>query len=79
VDVRVLLDSEGDTQGEQMKKDIKAWAIKLRGRSFHQGSDGNPFLYATRANASIVARRIGHLQSIAAEVVRVKARIEEVA
>ena len=79
MDVRVLLDSEGDTQGEQMKKDIKAWAIKLRGRSFHQGSDGNPFLYATRADASIVAMRFGSWQSIKAEVVRVKARIEEVA
>ena len=30
-----------------MKKDIKAWAIKLRGRSFYQGTDGNPFLYKT--------------------------------
>jgi hypothetical protein len=31
-----------------MKKDIKGWAIKLRGRNFYQNHDGVPFLFKTK-------------------------------
>ena len=62
-----------------IKKDIKAWAIKLRGRSFHQNVDGNPFLYMTKSAATNVAMRIQNLESIKTETVRVRVRIEEIA
>jgi hypothetical protein len=61
-----------------MKKDIMAWAIKLRGRSFYQGTDGNPFLYKTLPAASVVALRIEDWQSIKAQPIRVRVRIEEI-
>ena len=60
-----------------MKKDTKAWAIKIRGRSFYQGADGNPFLYTTKSAALDVAMRIQHWESIKAEPTRVRVRIEE--
>jgi len=31
-----------------MKKDMKVWAIKLRGRSFYKDSYDIPFVYPTR-------------------------------
>jgi hypothetical protein len=60
-----------------MKKDIKAWAIKLRGRSFHQAHDGVPFFYTTKANASVVAMRLRTLSDSPAEAIRVRVRVEE--
>lgn len=61
-----------------MKKDMKTWAIKLRGRSFYQPLDGVPFFFHTKNAASIVAERVGRIDNIKAEVIRVKVRIEEV-
>jgi hypothetical protein len=61
-----------------MKKEIKAWAIKLRKRNFYQNIDGHPFLYSTKSNASTVAMRIRHWEEINAEPVRVRVRIEEI-
>jgi hypothetical protein len=61
-----------------MKKDVKAWAVKLKGRSFHQSTDRNPFLYTTKSAALDVAMRIQHWESIKAEPVRVRVRIEEI-
>jgi hypothetical protein len=61
-----------------MKKDVKSWAIKLRGRNFYQSTDGNPFLYKTRVAASSVAMRIRAYESILAEPIRVRVRIEEI-
>jgi hypothetical protein len=61
-----------------VKKDIKAWAIKLRGRNFYQSTDGNPFLYRTRTAASSVAMRIRAYESILTETIRVRVRIEEI-
>lgn len=61
-----------------MKKDIKAWAIKLRGRSFHQAHDGVPFLYTTKAAASRVAIRIRTFRDAPVGPIRVKIRIEEI-
>lgn len=61
-----------------MKKDVKLWAIKLRGRSFYQGLSGVPYFYATRDAATIVAARVSMLYQVKAEPVRVKVRVEEV-
>jgi hypothetical protein len=61
-----------------IKKDMKAWAVKLRGRSFYQGTDGNPFLYTTKLDASSVAMRMALEQAITAEPIRVRVRIEEI-
>jgi hypothetical protein len=60
-----------------MKKDIKAWAIKIRGRSF-RSLNGTPFLYMTKSEALNVALRIQHWESIKAEPIRVRVRIEEI-
>lgn len=61
-----------------MKKDIKAWAIKLRGRNFYQNIDGVPFLFATKKGASSVALRLETIGGTLATSIRVKVRIEEV-
>jgi hypothetical protein len=68
-----------------MKKDIKAWAIKLRGRSFYQDSYNIPYLYPTRVAAMLETERIADLknrnpmnQSPSTEIVRVKVRVEAV-
>ena len=60
-----------------IKKDIKAWAIKLRGRSFLK-LNGTPFLYMTKLDASSVAMRVTQKQAITAEPIRVRVRIEEI-
>lgn len=59
-----------------MKKDIKAWAIKIKNRMFYQDVDGNPFLYTTKVAAEQVALRIANWESIKAEPVRVKVRVQ---
>jgi hypothetical protein len=61
-----------------MKKEIKAWAIKLRKRNFYQNVDGTPFFYSTKSHASTVAMRIRSWEEINAEPVRVRVRIEEI-
>lgn len=61
-----------------MKKDMKTWAIKLKGRSFYRNEDGNPFLYTTKSTALNVAMRIQHWESIKAVPTRVRVRIEEI-
>jgi hypothetical protein len=60
-----------------MKKDTKAWAIKLRGRSF-RSLNGVPFLYTTKAQASLMAMRVANVSGITAEPIRVRVRIEEI-
>jgi len=60
-----------------IKKDIKAWAIKLRGRSF-RSLNGTPFLYTTKTAASAVAMRVRERNGILAEPIRVRVRIEEI-
>ena len=61
-----------------MKKDSKAWAIKLRGRSFYQNVDGVPFLFATKRGALSVALRIKAAEDMLTAPTRVKVRIEEI-
>ena len=60
-----------------MKKDIKAWAIKLRGRSF-RSLNGVPIIYMKKTEASIVAMRVAKANGLTAEPIRVRARIEEI-
>jgi hypothetical protein len=69
-----------------MKRDIKAWAIKLRGRSFYQDTYNIPFLYPTRLEAVRETEKIADLKnrnpanrSPSTEIIRVRVRIEEIA
>ena len=66
-----------------MKKDLKLWAIKLRGRSLYQDSYNVPYLYPTRVAAMLETERIADLKnrnpmntSPSTEIVRVKVRVE---
>ena len=66
-----------------MKKDLKAWAIKLRGRSLYQDSYNIPYLYPTRLDAVEEALKIADWKnrnpmntSPSTEIVRVKVRVE---
>ena len=61
-----------------IKKDMKAWAIKIRGRNFYQNIDGVPFLFATKKVASSVASRVETIGGTLAEPIRVKVRVEEI-
>jgi hypothetical protein len=66
-----------------MKKDLKAWAIKLRGRSLYQNSYNIPYLYPTRVEAELEMERIADLKNrnphninVSTQLVRVKVRVE---
>jgi hypothetical protein len=66
-----------------MKKDLKAWAIKLRGRSLYQDSYNIPYLYPTRIEAKLETEEIAdwknrnpHNVSPSTEIVRVRVRVE---
>jgi hypothetical protein len=68
-----------------MKKDMKVWAIKLRGRSFYKDSYDIPFVYPTRIAAVMETEKIADRKnrnpmntSPSTEVVRVRLRIEEI-
>jgi hypothetical protein len=60
-----------------MKKDIKVWAIKLRGRNF-RSFDGVPLLYMKKVDASAVAMRVEKISGVTAQPIRVRVRIEEI-
>jgi hypothetical protein len=60
-----------------VKKDTKAWAIKLRGRNF-RSHNGVPLLYMTRVDASAVAMRVEKASGVIAQPIRVRVRIEEI-
>ena len=60
-----------------MKKDTKAWAIKLRGRNF-RSHNGIPLLYMKRVDASAVAMRVEKTSGVTAQPIRVRVRIEEI-
>jgi hypothetical protein len=61
-----------------MKKDIKAWALKIRGRNFYSNNIGLPHIYKTQASALEGCRYIEMFDQIKAEPVRVRVRIEEI-
>lgn len=66
-----------------MKKDLKLWAIKLRGRSLYKDTYSIPYLYPTRLDAVEEALKIADWKnrnpmntSPSTEIVRVKVRVE---
>jgi hypothetical protein len=61
-----------------VKKEMKVWAIKLRGRSFYLSSTGAPWTFATRKEAYHFAQKVASYQNVTAEPVRVRVRIEEI-
>lgn len=61
-----------------MKKDSKAWAIKLRGRSFYLSSTGAPWTFATRKEAEHFAQNVTRHHGTLAHPVRVRVRIEDI-
>lgn len=64
-----------------MKKDFKAWAVKLRGRSFAKNLAGHPMLFKDEASAKQYAWAQSHPHNpnpIKADHIRVRVRIEEV-
>ena len=69
-----------------MRKEIKAWAIRLRGRSLYQDSYNIPHLYPTRVEAVLETEKIADRKnrnpmnrSPSTEIVRVKVCVEEIA
>ena len=61
-----------------MKKDIKAWAIKLRGRNFYSNNDGHPHIYKTRASALLRSQALEFFDEAKAKPARIRVRIEEI-
>jgi hypothetical protein len=61
-----------------MKKDAKAWAIKLRDRNFYSSNIGVPHIFKTRASALEGCRQLEFFDEVKAEPVRVRVRIEEI-
>lgn len=61
-----------------MKKDSKAWAIKLRGRSFYLSSTGSPWTFTTKKEADNFAKNVERHYGTLAQPVRVRVRIEEI-
>ena len=66
-----------------MKKDLKLWAIKLRGRSLYKDSYDIPYLYPTLVAAMLETERIADRKirnpmntSPSTEIVRVRVRVE---
>ena len=66
-----------------MNKNMKVWAIKLRGRSLYQDSYNIPYLYPTRVAAVLETERIADRKnrnqmntSPSTEIVRVRVRVE---
>jgi hypothetical protein len=62
-----------------MKKDTKAWVIKLRGRSFYSNNIGIPHIYKTRESALVGCKQLEFFDEVKAEPIRVRVRIEEIA
>ena len=61
-----------------IKKDMKAWAVKLRGRNFWLDNHGTPWIFSTKKWAEHQAKAIEERDRIAAEPIRVRVRIEEI-
>ena len=61
-----------------MKRDIKAWAVKMGGRSFMLDGQGMTMLWKVRLPAFEASMSVKHFNNIKAKPIRVKVRIEEV-
>lgn len=66
-----------------MKKEIKAWAIKLRGRSLYQDSYNIPYLYPTRIAAVLETEKFADSKNRnpmnivpSTEIVRIRVSVE---
>ena len=60
-----------------MKKVFKAWAVKLRGKSFAPDINGHPLLFKNKASADQYAWYWNTERKVKAECVRVNVRVEE--
>jgi hypothetical protein len=61
-----------------VKKDSKAWAIKLRGRNFYLSSTGSPWTFMTKKEAESFAQNVARRYGTTAQPIRVRVRIEEI-
>ena len=61
-----------------IKKEMKAWAVKLRGRNFWLDNHGTPWIFSTKKWAEQQAKAIEKRDSIIAKAVRVRVLVEEV-
>ena len=61
-----------------IKKEIKAWAVKLRGRNFWLDNHGTPWIFSTKKWAEQQSKAIEERDSIIAKPVRVRVLVEEV-
>jgi hypothetical protein len=64
-----------------LKKDMKSWAVKLRGRSFAKNLAGHPMLFKDEASAKQYAwarSHHSHPEPVKADHIRVRVRIEEI-
>ena len=61
-----------------IKKEMKAWAIKLRGRNFWLDAHGTPWIFATKKSAEFQSSMIEEADKIIAKPVRVKVLVEEI-
>ena len=61
-----------------IKKNMKAWAVKLRGQHFWLDANGNPWCFPTKKWAELQAKAIEERDQIAAQPTRVRVRIEEI-
>ena len=61
-----------------IKKNMKTWAIKIRGRSFYLRTNETPWTFATKEDADYFAASITERHGILAKAVRVKVLIEEI-
>lgn len=61
-----------------IKKDMKAWAVKLRGRNFWLDANGNPWCFSTKKWAELQAKAIEKDGQVTAQATRVRVRIEEI-
>lgn len=61
-----------------IKKEMKAWAVKLRGRNFWVDFHGTPWTFSTRQCAEFHSLAIAQEGKVTAKPVRVKVLVEEV-
>ena len=61
-----------------IKKEIKAWAVKLRGRSFFLRTSGTPWTFESKKEADHFAQSYIENCGVFAKAVRVRVLVEEV-
>jgi len=61
-----------------IKKEMKAWAVKLRGRSFFLRTAGTPWIFGNKKEAYYFAQSYIEHYGVFAKAVRVRVLVEEV-